>query len=289
MFDFPTILCCLNSANIYCLEITCLITTISLFPLTLIGLINIKWGFIEFFCQILYSINLSTEVFVIYIIIFITLSTTSKRIFLDNIYKAFTQIALISAYIFIFLFFSLSLCTYFILNNHFKIKKGTYDFTKFNKFEIKKIKDFVNHKKNWVLIYVTNLVPIFFSILNILLWLSIYYRISFRIYCSFNYGIRKELRKSKQKGMTKLEEETTNTTDKNKNKNKVEKVEMSVVFEKDRHPSNKNKMVNFIINKDLKLNLKNVDEFKEEFQTGISSTNRELALNSKNLANLNKA
>ena len=33
MFDFPTILCCLNYANIYCLEITCLMTTTSLFPL----------------------------------------------------------------------------------------------------------------------------------------------------------------------------------------------------------------------------------------------------------------
>ena len=59
MFDFPTILCCLNCANIYCLEIICLMATTSLFPLTLLGIINIKWTFIEFFIQILYSINLS--------------------------------------------------------------------------------------------------------------------------------------------------------------------------------------------------------------------------------------
>ena len=112
MFDFPSILCCLNYANIYCLEITCLITTISLFPLTLLGIINIKWGFIEFFIQILYSINLATVTFNIFTIIFITLSTTSKRILLNNYYNAFTQIAVMSAIIFIFLFCSFSLCAF---------------------------------------------------------------------------------------------------------------------------------------------------------------------------------
>ena len=121
MFDFPTILCCLNYANIYCLEITCLMTTTSLFPLTLLGIINIKWTFIEFFIQILYSINLATTTFNIFTIIFITLSTTSKRILLNNYYNSFTQIALMSAFISIFLFCSFSICTYFILSNYYKI------------------------------------------------------------------------------------------------------------------------------------------------------------------------
>ena len=277
MFDFPSILCCLNYANIYCLEITCLITTIPLFPLTLLGIINIKWGFIEFFIQILYSINLATVTFNIFTIIFITLSTTSKRILLNNYYNAFTQIAVMSAIIFIFLFCSFSLCTFFILRNYYKIKKGTYDFTKFNKFEIRKVKDFINYNKNWVLIYITNLLPIFFSFLNIFLWISIYYRISFRIYCSFNSGIRKELRKSREKDLAKLEEETANTTDKNKNINKIEKVEISVVFEKDRHPSHKNNFIN--LRKPGDLRLKKYEKFKEEIPSIISSTKREFSGN----------
>ena len=277
MFDFPSILCCLNYANIYCLEITCLITTIPLFPLTLLGIINIKWGFIEFFIQILYSINLATVTFNIFTIIFITLSTTSKRILLNNYYNAFTQIAVMSAIIFIFLFCSFSLCAFFILRNYYKIKKGTYDFTKFNKFEIRKVKDFINYNKNWVLIYITNLLPIFFSFLNIFLWISIYYRISFRIYCSFNSGIRKELRKSREKDLAKLEEETANTTDKNKNINKIEKVEISVVFEKDRHPSHKNNFIN--LRKPGDLRLKKYENFKEEIPSIISSTKREFSGN----------
>jgi len=277
MFDFPSILCCLNYANIYCLEITCLITTIPLFPLTLLGIINIKWGFIEFFIQILYSINLATVTFNIFTIIFITLSTTSKRILLNNYYNAFTQIAVMSAIIFIFLFCSFSLCTFFILRNYYKIKKGTYDFTKFNKLEIRKVKDFINYNKNWVLIYITNLLPIFFSFLNIFLWISIYYRISFRIYCSFNSGIRKELRKSREKDLAKLEEETANTTDKNKNINKIEKVEISVVFEKDRHPSHKNNFIN--LRKPGDLRFKKYEKFKEEIPSIISSTKREFSGN----------
>ena len=277
MFDFPTILCCLNYANIYCLEITCLMTTTSLFPLTLLGIINIKWTFIEFFIQILYSINLATTTFNIFTIIFITLSTTSKRILLNNYYNAFTQIAVMSAIIFIFLFCSFSLCAFFILRNYYKIKKGTYDFTKFNKFEIRKVKDFINYNKNWVLIYITNLLPIFFSFLNIFLWISIYYRISFRIYCSFNSGIRKELRKSREKDLAKLEEETANTTDKNKNINKIEKVEISVVFEKDRHPSYKNNFIN--LRKPGDLRLKKYEKFKEEIPSIISSTKREFSGN----------
>ena len=286
MFDFPTILCCLNYANIYCLEIICLITTIALFPLTLIGLINIKWEFIEFFCQILFPVNLAIEIFNIFTIIFITLSTTSKRVMLNDYNKGFTQLALISSFIFLFLLCSFSLCTYFILKNYYKIKNGTYDFSKFNKIEIRKIKDFVNYKKNFVLIYVTNLIPLLFSLLNIFLWLSIYYRISFRIYCSFNSEIRKELKKVREKDKAKLEEETTNATDKKQN-TKIEKVEISVVFEKDRHPSYKKNFINIKTNKDL-FNLKKFEEFKEEFQTGISSSNREFSGNNKKFDVLNK-
>ena len=272
MLDFPTFLCCLNYANIYCLEITSLIITILLFSLIFFGTINIKWRFIEYFCQILYSINLPASVCNAIITIFVILSTTSRKILLNNYYHSFAQISLITTFIFLFSFISLSICAFFILNNYYKIKKGAYDFQKLNKNEVKKIKDFVSDKQNWVIIYIINLVPIFFCFLNILLWISIYYRISFRIYCSFNYEIRRELRKLKQKDMNKLEEESTKGNEINK---KIEKVEISVVFQKDRHPIFKKDYGNLKKNNDLKLNLKKMEGYKEEFPTdGISSTKR---------------
>ena len=277
MFDFPTILCCLNYANIYCLEITCLLTTTSIFTLNLLELININWNFIFYLVQILYSINLVISVFSVFMIVFIFLSTTSRRIFLNNYYKSFAQIASMLTYIFLFLFFSFSLCAYFILDTFLKIKKGKYNFKSFNKYEIKKIKDFVNNKTNWILLYITNLIPIFFSLLNIFLWLSIYYRISFRIYCSFNYEIRKELRKVHKKEMNKLEEETTNENN-NKN-NKVEKVEISVVFEKDRHPSYSKNVINIKNFGESKFNLENSNKFKEDFQAGFASSKRDITSN----------
>lgn len=271
MLDFPSFLCCLNLANIYCLEITSLIITILLCSLILFGMINIKWKFIEYFCQILYSINLPALASNIIITIFIILSTTSRKILLSNYYNSFAQVSLMTAYIFLFVFVSLSICAFFILKNYYKIKNGTYVFKKINKYEIKEIKAFVNDKRNWMIICIINFVPIFFSLLNILLWVSIYYRISFRIYCSFNYEIRKELRKAKQKNTSKLAEENINGNDKNKN-TKIEKVEISVVFQKDRHPVYKK---NLKKTNDLKLSLKNMEDYKEELPTdGISSSKR---------------
>ena len=122
MLDFPTLLCCFNYANIYCLEISCLIISISIFPLNLIGIINIKWLFMQYYAQLLYCINLAIITFTIFMIIFIILSTTSRRIILNNYYKAFSQIALMLACVFIFLIITFSFCAYFILNDYNKIK-----------------------------------------------------------------------------------------------------------------------------------------------------------------------
>ena len=86
----------------------------------------------------------------------------------------------------------------------------------------------------------------------------------------------------KKKEMTKLEEETTNeNNDKNKG-NKVEKVEMSVVFEKDRHPSYSKNMMNIKKYGDLNLNLKNTSKFQEEYQTGFASSKRDIKPNFSN-------
>ena len=147
MFDFPTVLCCLNYANIYCLEITCLIISILIFPLNLLGIIYIKWLFIQYYLHILYCINLAIVTFTIFMIIFIILSTTSRRIILNNYYKAFGQIAIMLAIIFIFLICSFSVCAYFILNDYNKIKNDKFDLDKFNRFERKKIKNLINNKK----------------------------------------------------------------------------------------------------------------------------------------------
>ena len=283
MLDFPSFLCCLNLANIYCLEITSLIITILLCSLILFGMINIKWKFIEYFCQILYSINLPALASNIIITIFIILSTTSRKILLSNYYNSFAQLSLMTAYIFLFVFVFLSICAFFILKNYYKIKNGTYVFKKINKYEIKEIKEFVNDKRNWMIICIINFVPIFFSLLNIFLWVSIYYRISFRIYCSFNYEIRNELRKQKKSDMRKLEEETTN--DKINNKKKFENIEASVVFEKNRHPYSKNivKILDLKKNINFKLNFNNVDQFKEGFNVESTSSKREFNKSNNNM------
>ena len=272
MYDFPTLLCCLNYANLYCLEITCLIISIFNFPLNLLGILNIKWNFIAFYCQILYSFNLAIITFSVFMIIFILLSTISKRILLNNYYKSFSKISLLNAFLYIFLVLSFSVCALNILNNCYKIKNKKYDFRNFKKFEKKRILDLIKSKKYWVKLYIATLAPIFFSFLNALIWLSIYYRISFRIYCSFNYEIRNELRKQKKSDMRKLEEETTN--DKINNKKKFENIEASVVFEKNRHPYSKNivKILDLKKNINFKLNFNNVDQFKEGFNVESTSS-----------------
>lgn len=286
MFDFPTLLCCFNYANIYCLEISCLIISISIFPLNLIGIINIKWLFMQYYAQLLYCINLAIITFTIFMIIFIILSTTSRRIILNNYYKAFSQIALMLACVFIFLIITFSFCAYFILNDYNKIKKNKYDFDRFNKYERKKINNLVQDKKYWAILYITNITPIFLSFINIFLWISIYYRISFRIYCSFNYEIRIELRKNLKKEMAKLEEETTNENEKSKNKNnKAENVEISVVFEKDRHPSFSKNVLNAKKIGDFQIN--NIEKFKEEYPSVVVSSKRDFGGNNNKIDNMN--
>ena len=64
--------------------------------------------------------------------------------------------------------------------------------------------------------------------------------------------------------MAKLEEETINGTDKPKNNN-IEKVEISVVFEKDRHPSFSKNMLNRKKIDDLKINIDNIDKYKDDY------------------------
>ncbi len=286
MLDFPTLLCCFNYANIYCLEISCLIISISIFPLNLIGIINIKWLFMQYYAQLLYCINLAIITFTIFMIIFIILSTTSRRIILNNYYKAFSQIALMLACVFIFLIITFSFCAYFILNDYNKIKNNKYDFDRFNKYERKKINNLVQDKKYWAILYITNITPIFLSFINIFLWISIYYRISFRIYCSFNYEIRKELRKNFKKEMAKLEEETTNENEKSKNKNnKAENVEISVVFEKDRHPSFSKNVLNAKKIGDFQIN--NIEKFKEEYPSVVVSSKRDFGGNNNKIDNMN--
>lgn len=286
MLDFPTLLCCFNYANIYCLEISCLIISISIFPLNLIGIINIKWLFMQYYAQLLYCINLAIITFTIFMIIFIILSTTSRRIILNNYYKAFSQIALMLACVFIFLIITFSFCAYFILNDYNKIKNNKYDFDRFNKYERKKINNLVQDKKYWAILYITNITPIFLSLINIFLWISIYYRISFRIYCSFNYEIRKELRKNLKKEMAKLEEETSNENEKSKNKNnKAENVEISVVFEKDRHPSFSKNVLNAKKIGDFQIN--NIEKFKEEYPSVVVSSKRDFGGNNNKIDNMN--
>jgi len=86
--------------------------------------------------------------------------------------------------------------------------------------------------------------------------------------------------------MAKLEEETTNGNDKPKN-NKIEKVEISVIFEKDRHPSFSKSMLNMKKIDELKLNMNNIEKYKDEYPSEIISSKRDFTGTNNKIENLN--
>ena len=123
MFDFAIFLCCFNNIRIYCLEYTCLITTILIFPFNLLGLIIINWDFIDFLYEIIYSINITILIFCIFIISLTIYSTKTGKITTNDFYKPFTSISLIAISIFVYLFISYGLSAYGIFKDYIRILK----------------------------------------------------------------------------------------------------------------------------------------------------------------------
>ena len=239
MNDCAIFLCCLNNNKIYCLEYTCLIISILIFPLNLLGLLEIKWVLIKFYCEIIYSINITISVFVIFIISLVIYSTNIGKIVTNEYYKSFISISLMSIFIFIYLFITYSLCSFQIFKDYINIHiNNIYNNNYYSsKIEKQKLKDILKLKITWIILCISTLLPIILSFINILIWISIYYRIYFRIYCSFNKEIRKELREQRKKNKQfKKLEENNSINDINKNKEKNIKNFVCVVNEKDKHP-----------------------------------------------------
>ena len=239
MCDCAIFLCCLNLYRIYCLEYACLIISIIIFPLNIFGIFILKWEVIKLFCEIIYSINIPISIFIIFLISLIIYSTKIGKINTSELNKPFTYITIMSISLSIYLFLSYSFCSY-------QIFKDYLTFVKKNKFQPPSIEIDILKKKlklniTWGFLCISTLLPTVLSFINILFWISIYYRISFKIYCSFNKEIRKELREQRRKNRqfnelkenNSMNEIDTNKEDKNK---KVPKNIISVIIEKDRHP-----------------------------------------------------
>ena len=250
MCDFAIFLCCLNNNKIYCLEYSCLIISLLIAPSYILGLFFIKWELVEFLCEIFYSINIAISFFVIFLISLVIYSTKSKKIFTNEFNKSFISLSIIAIIIFIYLFLSNLYCSFQIFkvyidfkNNNNKIYRNISSSS-----EKKKLKTYIRLKSTWILLSMSTLIPSILTFVNILFWISVYYRISFRIYCSFNKVIRKELREQKRKNKQFIkfqENNSVNNIDKNKDKsNQNHKNIITVVIEKDRHPGEKKNLSN---------------------------------------------
>ena len=235
MFDFAIFLCCFNNRRIYCLEYTCLITTILIFPFNLLGLIIINWSFIEFLYEVVYSINITILAFCIFIISLTIFSTKTGKISTNEFYKPFLTISLITIFIFVYLFISYGLSSYGILKNYIRLLNQNYEGLSYS--QKKKAKKIIKSKSTWIYISISTLIPTLISVINILLWISIYLRISYRIYCSFNKEIRKELREQRKKNLEFKElQESNSANDMEKNKEKSKENNFaSVIIEKSKN------------------------------------------------------
>jgi hypothetical protein len=236
MFDFAIFLCCFNNKRIYCLEYSCLITSLLIFPFNLLGLIKINWNFIEFAYEVIYSINITIVIFCIFIISLTIYSTKTGKITTNEFYKPFKSISLISVFIFIYLFISYGLSSYGIFKNYIRILNQNYEGLSYS--QRKKAKNIIKLKSTWIYISISTLIPALISIINIWLWISLYLRIDYRIYCSFNKEIRKELRKQRKKNLEFKElQESNSANDMEKNKDKSKENNfVSVIIEKSKNP-----------------------------------------------------
>ena len=289
MFDFAIFLCCFNNKRIYCLEYSCLITSLLIFPFNLLGLIRINWNFIEFVYEVIYSINITIAIFCIFIISLTIYSTKTGKITTNEFYKPFKSISLISIFIFVYLFISYGLSSYGIFKNYIRILNQNYEGLSYS--QRKKAKSIIKLKSTWIYISISTLIPALISIINIWLWISLYLRIDYRIYCSFNKEIRKELRKQRKKNLEFKElQESNSANDMEKNKDKSKENNfVSVIIEKSKNPKSSsngiiymNNVKQYVNNNKEKIGSKNSiykKKIKEYNKSDNASSKRNLEKN----------
>ena len=234
MFDWAIFLCCLNNYRINCLIFFCLIISIIVFALHAIGIFMIKWEIIPLYIEIIYAISIPMTFFNFFIIILLLCGLKKENLKTHNMNRTFVLLSILALIMWtflciIFIFSSISICK--IYSNYQKKYENYFK----QKLKQSKMKENLQHSSTWIIIIISTLVPSFLSIFNILLWISIYCRLYFRIECSFGKVVRKEIQNQivRNTSFKKLEE-TTNITSNNKS-NKGSNL-ISIVFEKNRHP-----------------------------------------------------
>ena len=292
MCDYANFLCCFNNQRIYCLEYTCLILSIILFPCNLFGLIIIRWEIIEFYCEIIYSINITISVFVIFIISLVFYLTKIGKLTSNEYYRPVGSISIMAIILYIYLFITFSLSTFQISKDYLKYINKQNNHVLKTRSKGKVIKEVINSELTWILLSFTTYLPTIISLINILVWISIYIRINYQIECSFNKGIRKHLRELRKNNKTKCQVlQETNSVNENKEKENIQKSKkyfVSIVMEKDRHPQftkyvpsgENNNQTNGQYKAKNQLNkLKNKNRKGEYIQSDIISSERNFANN----------
>lgn len=258
--DLAILLCCFNNFKLYSLEYSCLIISILILPSNLIGLIKIWWNYIEFYGQIIYSLNISISIFSIFIICLIIYSTKDGRITSQELYQTLITLSMMSIIIYIYLFISYSFCLYLTFKNYINIQNQVFVKEKYTNYEIKKMTNALDIKSTWIYASIATISPCLFALINTMIWISIYYRIYFRIFCSFKGEIRKELWGQKRKNKKYEKFQDVNTINSKDNKKCIQGNDLvSVIIERDRHPnisciiSNNTKNINqnSIVNKNI--------------------------------------
>ena len=292
MCDYANFLCCFNNQRIYCLEYTCLILSIILFPCNLFGLIIIRWEIIEFYCEIIYSINITISVFVIFIISLVFYLTKIGKLTSNEYYRPVGSISIMAIILYIYLFITFSLSTFQISKDYLKYINKQNNHVLKTRSKGKVIKEVINSELTWILLSFTTYLPTIISLINILVWISIYIRINYQIECSFNKWIRKHLRELRKNNKTKCQVlQETNSVNENKEKENIQKSKkyfVSIVMEKDRHPQftkyvpsgENNNQTNGQYKAKNQLNkLKNKNRKGEYIQSDIISSERNFANN----------
>ena len=235
MCDCANFLCCFNNQRVYCLEYTCLTITILIFICNLLGLIIIRWNIIVYYCEIIYSINITITVFLIFIISLILYLTKIGKLTSIDFYKIARSISIMAIILYIYLFITYSLSLFQISKDYLKYINKQNNHGLYKSSQGKIIKEVLNPKLSWIFLSITVYLPTILSFINILDWISIYIRIIYQIECSFNKGIRKHLREQrinkKIQEKNAVNENKENDISQNSKNNFV-----SIVIEKDRHP-----------------------------------------------------
>ena len=246
MADFALLLCCFNKYKLNCLEWVCLIESFISFVLSLSGLAIIKWSNFKFLCEILYSLGFVFIFFGLFLIILFVYSSKKGKILSEEYHIIFKALSLME----VFLTISSSIIYIFLtIQLSIDYKKAMLEFIK-NKNNIN-YQNNLNREnsftlKSWIILYLTTFIPGILSFINILIWVSIFYRINYRLYCSFTKQIRKMVIQENTKLVKEVSDKSTNNASNSNNNNNENKEKdhdiISVVIEKNRHPVGSNSM-----------------------------------------------